>query len=306
MSKTLPAALLAGLLSSGLFMVVFALGLGFLFLFLPTLPLLTLGLRGQFSTALLASFLASLIIGLAAGPASGVLYLLTLGLPSWHISRQSLRWKVDEGGQPRWFPLGAVFTSLSLAACTLIALMTLFYATQPENLPQLLSQNVQEAFSELRDDYGEVIDMLAGSGSFLIFSTTTWLWGLALYGHAWLVNRALVRKRLQQRPDFALTSFLLPTWMLSLLIIAAFASMAGGESLSFLGKSVLLILLFPYFLLGVSLMHETSKTWPNRGFLLFFIYVAIFAQFWPALILSGVGLWHQIKRLSWAGTSSTS
>ena len=44
MSKDFTSALIAGLLSSGLFLVVFGIGLGFVFMFLPTLPLFFTGL----------------------------------------------------------------------------------------------------------------------------------------------------------------------------------------------------------------------------------------------------------------------
>jgi hypothetical protein len=92
--------------------------------------------------------------------------------------------------------------------------------------------------------------------------------------------------------------------------ICALASLIGGESMMFLGRACLIILLLPYFFLGLSLVHFSTLSWPNRRFFLFFVYLLILALLWPAFVLSGAGLWHQLKTLNKhlppGGTSSRS
>jgi len=292
---------IAALVASGLFLAVFGIGLGFVFMFLPTLPLFAVGLGKQPSLALNATFAAAILISLVAGVPSGLLFLLFLGLPAWYLIKESLLWR--DGPDARlWMPVGLVLSRLTFYACGIVALMTLYYAFQPGGLPHMLSQNIRDAFADLREDYGDVIDALANRWSFLIFSVTIWLWGLALYAHAWVINRLLVVKGRQVRPDLAIEPFTLPHWLPSLLAICALASLIGSPSMSFLGKSTLISLLLPYFFQGAALMHLASQRWPSRRFFLFFIYFMIVAQFWPALILSGIGLWNQIKRLSESGS----
>jgi hypothetical protein len=229
------------------------------------------------------------------------LFLLFLGLPAWYFSKESLRWRGSPEAR-QWMPVGLIITRLTLAACVAVVLMTLYYATQPGGLPQMLSENIHEAFIDLHEDYGDIIDMLANQWSFLVFATTIWLWGLALYAHAWLVGRFLTASHRQVRPDLAVEVFVLPHWLPSLLAICALASLIGSNNMSFLGKSTLISLLLPYFFQGCALMNLASKKWPSRRFFLFFVYFMIFAQFWPALILAGVGLCHQIKHLSESGS----
>jgi len=301
MSKDLTHTLIAGLLSGGLFLAVFASGLGFIFMFLPTLPLFAVGLSKQPQLALTGALIAGALVALVAGSPSGLLFLLFLGLPAWYLAKESLLCRGSPSAR-QWMPVGLILTHLTLCGCAAVAVVTLFYAAQPGGLPHMLSQNIHEAFADLQDEYGDVIDALAARWSFLVFSITLWLWGIALYAHAWLVNRVLAAKNRQLRPDFRIDVFPMPQWMLSLLAICAVASLIGGPSLSFLGKSTLISLMLPYFFLGAALMHAASPTWPSRRFFLFFIYFMVFAQFWPALILSGIGLWHQIKHLSGSGS----
>ncbi|MDE3059592.1 MAG: DUF2232 domain-containing protein [Pseudomonadota bacterium] len=295
MTKSLIDTLTAGVLTAVLFLSVFGMGLGFLFMFLPTLPLFYTGFGRGPKSALDAMLAAAVLIGAIAGVPAGVFFLLLLGLPAWYISRESLRLRV-EGARRKWMPVGMIITHLTLYACALVGLMGLFYAFQPGGVAGLLSQNIHEAFADLEDDYGDILDMLASQWSFLVFPVTIWLWGLALYAHGWVAHRLLRGKAL--RPDFAVGRFSIPGWMLWLLAICGLASLIGSPSMSLVGKSTLISLMLPYFFSGTALMHDASRSWPNRRFFLFFIYFVIFAQFWPALALSGVGLWHQIKCLS--------
>jgi hypothetical protein len=55
--------------------------------------------------------------------------------------------------------------------------------------------------------------------------------------------------------------------------------------------------------LGAASLRESSAAWPNGRFFMFFVYFMVFTQLWPALILSGLGLWQQIKHLSAGETS---
>lgn len=305
MSKALIVSLIAGLLSAGLFLIIFGIGLGFIFMFLPTLPLLSLGLSRDASLTIISSATASVIIAAVAGLPVGILFMLFLGFPCWYMVDRALR---SHNGQ--WFPVGIIFLHLTIAACVAVAVVALYYHDVPGGLPAMVSKDIHEAFSDVDGEYAEVIDTLASQWSFLVFSITTWLWALALYAHGWLATRALNQKRQQLRPDFAIHPFPMPNWMFSLMAIAALASLIGSESMSFVGKSTLISLMLPYFLLGAQVMHSASQTWPSRRFFLFFIYFSIFAQFWPAMILSGVGLYTHIKsinkHLSGDGSSSKS
>lgn len=311
MPKSLIPALLAGLLASGLFLAVFGAGLGFMFMFLPALPLFFLALSAHATAdkyiVPIALAVATFIIGLAGGPASGALFLIFLGLPCWYFAKKSLLHLPAAPGMPMfWYPLGLIVLNLTLWACALVAMMVWYYSDLPGGMPQLLAQNIRDAFSDLKGEYGDVVENMATGWSFLIFPITIWLWGMLLYAHAWIANRALARGHKQLRPGMEVAPFIIPGWMLTLLAICALATLIGGPSMSFLGKSSLLSLLLPYFFLGASLMHRYFRKWPSSRFFLFFVYFLIFTQFWPFLILAGIGLWHQIKYLLAAGGWSRS
>lgn len=302
-NKTIALIAATSLLCCGLFVLTFGLGLPFFFLFLPSLPLFSLGLGKHAQHALASVVGAALLIGIVTGPASAVVFFTLLGIPCWYIVSESMRFRHHTGTHSReWMPIGSVFLKLTLAACVFMAFIVLYYSLQPEGITAMLAKSIASSLAQLPDEFKEpalqeLVIKLANQLSFLVFAGTFWMWALMLYGHAWLAHRSLHKRGLAPRHDFSVHLFPLPAWLLPLLGICALASIIGSPSMQFLGKSVLISLMFPYFLYGAALMHKASQKWPNRTILLFFIYVTVLSFCWPALVISGAGLWHQIKHL---------
>ncbi len=280
-------------------------GLGFFFLFLPSLPLFFVGLRGKHRIALLSSIIASLLIGLFTGLEVASIFLLLVGLPAWYIAKKSLI-SANDGEQIYWFPVGQIFIQLIICACLLIAAMTLYYTSAEGGITAVLSTHIREEFSHLEAQYGDALIAIAEHWTFVIFAMTVWLWALALYAHVWCANKLLAHKEKTIRPHFIIQPFLPPNWLLGLMAICGLASLIGSESMQFLAKSSLVSLLFVYFILGCGIMHAASQKWPSPRFSLFFIYFMIFVFMWPAFIIAGVGLVHHIKGLSGSSGSTTS
>jgi hypothetical protein len=307
LKATLPDSaipLVAGFVSAGLFLIVTALGLGFFFLFLPTLPILFLGLSNPAHKTLPAVLIASAVSALVAGIPAALMYTIFLGLPSWHIGKYALLSRADSTGGRKWYPMGLIFLNLTLYACAISATIIFYYAGEPGGIEQVIAKSMKVEFSDLSDEYGAAMNTLITQWAFLIFSMTIWLWGLALYAHTWVASRFLLQQKKLLRPSIAITPFAMPHGVLYLLAVCALASLIGSSSMQFFGKASLLALLFPYCLLGGAHMHQATKNWPSRRFFLFFVYFFVFAQFWPALILSGIGLWQHIKALSGRAASS--
>ncbi len=310
--KTLAPSLTAGAVSALLYVVTFTFGLGFLFLFLPTLPIFWLGLSKRPDQALQAGLIGATLLVILTNPASALcVYLMLLALPAWYISRECLKF----GSAPPiviWFPITAIFARLMTAFCFTLLAITLYFSGTEGGLPGLIAPRITAALSmlsnELSRDTSDALDALAPSLSFFVFSVSAWMWGLCLYLHGWVTNRELIRQTIAVRPDMTIVNLPPPNWMITLLLIAAFASLAGSTSLAFWGKSSIIILLFPYFLLGLSLVHTQVRLFEYRFLLLFLLYFLLALLLWPVLIIAGYGVIYHVrllnKYLSAGGTSS--
>ena len=313
MRTHLPHLLAAGFLSAVLYIAVFSLGLGFLFLFLPTLPLFWVGLSVRPKAALQAGLVAALALLVVIGPGAAAMHWLSLTLPTWYLCYQSAK-RVKLGDFTLWFPLGNAFATITAFACGLMVSVAIDYMGTEGGLGKAFSSLVSAIVAPVSKDMGEqvggLLKTITSEYSFLIIAITFWMWMLCLLLHGWLANRLLVKANKAIRPHFFITPFPLPHWLLHLLLIAALASVIGGPSLAFAGKACFMMLLFPYFLHGCSMMHHHVAKWPNRLLFLFFVYFLLFALLWPVLLLVGMGLWQQLisvnKHLSAGGTSSKS
>jgi hypothetical protein len=314
--KQITIVIIAALLSASLFLVVLIAQLDFIFMFISTLPLFSLGFGKQPKMALEAGALATLPIALLTQnlfpPA---LFFFVFALPCAYICRMLLRYQdikfADNLPVLRiWYPVGMVGLDLAVYGCVSLAIITAIFATQDTNLPQTIMQIIQSEITEMSKRYEINLQIAVSNLAFMLCGFLAWIWAITLLAHAWVANSALSRKNLTRRPSIAVTPFLMPHWVLSLMGICALASLIGGESMRFLGKTCLLILLMPYFLQGASLLHIYTRNWPNRRLFLFFVYAATLLLLWPALILAGAGIWNHIKilnkHLSSGGSSSKS
>src|ERR1044072_4253827 len=99
---------LAGTLASLLFLFISASGLGFLFLFLPTLPIFALGLSAYSRLTWVSIASGAGLTALAAGDATPALVFLGfLGIPTWYLARGSvIRVPLSDGKAALWLPIG--------------------------------------------------------------------------------------------------------------------------------------------------------------------------------------------------------
>lgn len=277
-------ALSAALISAGMFILLFAAGFGSPLTFLlPTLPLLALAMRQGARPLLMACGAALLAVLALTGTGGAVFFAGFMAAPCLlFIAAWPKR------------PTGEWLTDLSAYAC--LACLAIASHLSPEGgLQTLLARGMQEGFKTGDPLLQDAVERLSTQWGFALVALSAWWWVAFFYLHA-LFARWLLARRLRTLPPLTFTPFTLPLWLLGCLGLSALAMGLGGE-IAFAAKISFIILLFPYFLQGLALLLEKSKTWPARGIWLFFIYFFMFSQAWPALLLAIYGLWQQISSM---------
>lgn len=316
MQNQTATAVTAALIASVLFLMVLGTGLGVVFFFVATIPLFFVGLSGKLTACLQACSLASIPIAIVtASPSITFVFLAFLAAPTWmicHFLTKHFDLKIGEQLPilRLWYPAGLVTMHLAIYACAVLAVITTIFATGETNLPQYLDASIKTQITTMKQEYNIEFESLPSNFSFMLCGFMAWLWAALLWFQAWTANLALIHKKMAARPSLAITPFPMPAWLLTLMGICALASLIGGESMRFLGKASLIILLLPYFFQGLAFIHVSTHKWAGRSVFLFFIYLSVAIFFWPAFALAGIGLWQHIKmlnkNLSNGGKSSTS
>ncbi len=316
MPKHFSDILATALLSSGIFLAASFVDMGLIFMFLSAIPLLSTGLGKSYKTASKAAILATAIIAaLTSSLAASLLFLLLFAVPSCYISYAATRHYdiVLGSNMPTlriWYPIGLATVNIAIYGNIILAIITAFFATQETSLPQQLIHMINSEFSTINKGYNVELKVSAENVAFMLCGFLVWIWGFMLIGSSNLANTILLKTKIAKRPNLTITPFPMPHWMLTLITISALASLIGSESMSFLGKTSIIIMLLPYFFQGIALFHLYIHNWSNKYLIsiAFYVFIAIF--WWPALIMAGFGLWNHIKifnkHLSSGGSSSKS
>lgn len=265
------------------------------------------------SSGALAAAVAAGIAGAASmaltGPAVGASYVLVVALPAVGLSHLLLlnRDSTAPDGTiiVEWYPAGRVLSWLTLAAASLFLITAIGTLDDEGGLRgQAREMFVQmappEQFQAMIDrlqvdmDGEELIELAAST---LPAVLVIYLSALAAI-NAGLAQFIAVRTGQARRPSPAIRSMKLPPELDIALALCIALSLAPGEA-GFIGASIAFIVMTPYFLLGLVVIHVISRHWPGRGFLLTLFYIVVFLIPATAFLTAALGLaeqWFGVRR----------
>ncbi|MBY0273061.1 MAG: DUF2232 domain-containing protein [Alphaproteobacteria bacterium] len=270
-----------------------------LFSYLATLPLfligLSLGLYSLYGAALIASVLVFIVEGALAG--SEFFVLSALG-PIFLVNRALLNRK--QKGKVIWYPSTYLLRDLTLASAiiTVIALGVYLYFSQGEDA-QIFVNNFLKVFDpegQLKDAKSILYMLFPFLPGFFAFS-----WSVMMIINGTLAQGLLVRLHYNLRPSPTLGNLDAPDKLTLVLGLTLLLSLFGVGTLSLIGKNFTIIFFFPFFLIGLGIIHnwfhKTSFT--TLGLTIF--YFCLLFLFWPIFIVIFIGIlkpWIQKNNLT--------
>lgn len=298
MPNPIAVALLAGLISAGLFLSPIT-GTVLLAYFVQ-LPLLfagfTLGLTG--SVVAVAS--GVLVCGLIASVVAAVIYALVQALPALFVVRQALLARTAEDGSAEWYPPGLLLAQLTAFAAFAVTFAFLGLWGEPGGLKGALEGMVVTALQEFGMlEAGAPPPPEFGRFLFLVPGVIAASWLIMIVANAALAQLLAVRLRWQRRPTPDFGAIQLPWWLWPALGLAAFLSLLGDDGLGFLGRTLLIILIVPYGFVGLAVLHVWARRWSHPGLALAAVYGTIVLFVWPLALVLVLGLvddWAGLRR----------
>lgn len=300
MPQVIGYAVLAGLISSGLFL---ALSTGLpgmvLLAYFVQLPLLLAGLSLGLAASVVAAAAAILVCGLIAGVVAAAMFALVQALPAAMVVRQALLSRQD-AGQVEWYPPGLVLAQLTALAVLLITIAFIVLLGRPGGLEGVLAEFLSAALEGLG-----ATDVTVSAGP----DPDRWLFLFpGLMAASWLVMVALnavlaqllaVRLGVNRRPSPELSELELPGWLWPAIGVAALLALLGAGGLGFLGRSLLIVLAVPYVFLGLAVVHAFARRVSHRRLALTLFYGAIVLLGWPLIAVLLLGLiedWAHVRQ----------
>jgi len=313
MSKGTGLALLLGLASALPLLIAFSAAGGVLFMLLVPLPLFLSGLSmgataGVVSTATACLTLSlivataaarafdSLAVGLADGAGMFIGTAITLGLPAVVLVRQALLSRTAEDGSVEWYPPGLLVmwltgSGLVLLAFSLVSLLWFgegpsveaIFTGQLADALRLVLPEVEEA--QLQEAAAATAQIGLGAG------LDSWLMVIAVNGI--LAQGVLGRFGRTLRPAPDIVQLELPNWLGLALAAAALVALLAPGDIGFIARSLVVLLLLPYFFAGLALVHAACRNRGARTFILSLFYLILVLFAWPAVLVAGLGILDQ-------------
>ncbi len=283
------AASAAGLISALLMLwALRGLPLGGALLWLSPAPLFSVGLAFGPAGAALAGLLGAAVVGLSSSMLGMVFYALLFAVPAWLLVALFLRPTVPNVSAP--------VAALGLYPVAILLALSLYFANEG-GLEAVLRGAVEHATRRmglmLPDGMIEaVVRVKAAAVGF-------WL-AVTAIGNAALAQGFLRRQGLNMASAPDLADARMPGWYLVLVLLAGAAFAVGGDAVTL---SILLLLMLPFFLMGIGSVHKRVRGARGRVWILagFYTLMLIFLQIVaPAMV--GMGLYEQWARRPGLGT----
>ena len=265
--------------------------------YLAQLPLFLAGLGLGVNAVAIAGATGALVVLGASNVTAGTLFILLSAGPAWLIVSRALDSRPGPGGTVDWYPAGRLLAWLTGGGLAMLVAAAGFYAaheggmegTARRTLAEMLNQ---QALPEGRTGVNVLIDVLSRFLPALIVSS----WMMMTTVNGILAQALLSQSGRSLRPTPRLAGLTLPRWV-GIALLAAIGAAAVPGQIGTLGMNAAIVLLLPFFFLGLAAIHALSHRWPGRAFILVLLYLVIILAAWPAVVVTAVGVIEQIAGL---------
>ncbi len=271
-----------------------------LFAYFAPLPLYLVGFSLGLTASAVASAAATVAMIVVGGFMAAMIFVLVNAIPTIVLIRQALLSRDDEKGQKAWYPAGLLVVTTCVTGAVLYTLTAIFLAMQPagfEGSVQAFVENLatqmipQEAAARRPEVVQLVTPMLPG------FVTASWLVMVVI--NATLSQGLLVRFGRNMRPSPDIVAMAFPNWFPMAAAAAALVGLLLPGSLGFYGVNLAMILILPFFFMGLAVVHAMCRTKSAGAFMLTAFYGLLIILGWPVLFVAVLGLieqWVELRR----------
>ncbi len=242
-----------------------------------------------------AGFMTAGLIG--GGLAAGVFGIMQ-ALPVWLVVRQLLLQRpaavagsAEPDGQIEWYPIGDMLCWLTFFAAAMLVVMTLTSLTGDQGLSVLVSTNLDEILKGLAPHWDEehrasmvavIVPMFPGAIGI------SWL--VMTVVNATLAHGILTRLKKILRPSPTYAALDLPQWISWPLVLSALLALLGSGEMEYTGRNLAMILVVPFFFLGLAVVHTWARRVTYSGMVLTAFYLVLVLSGWATIVVAGVGM----------------
>lgn len=260
-----------------------------LFSYLTPLPLFLLGLGVGLRPVYGAGLIATALVFFFAGSLAAGEFFLFSALGSAFLVNRTLLHRKDSSGKISWYPASFLLRDFTFACSVImfLSLMGYIYLTQGQSPEMIVKSFFQPMVfqSHMEDAIPILAKLLPILPGFFAFS-----WGIMMLINGSLAQGLLIKFNKNIRPSPSLENLYLPNSFLIALSISLILCFVGVGHIELLGKNAAFILAFPFFLIGLGVIHRWfhKTSYPTLGLTIFYLLLGLFLWLCLVIILLGI------------------
>lgn len=264
---------------------------------LPPFLLFLVGLSLGLVPVLIASATAAAGIAAGADFAAAGLFIVLNAIPVLILVRQGLLSRPGaQAGKAEWYPPGLLLGWLTGYGFVIYGFFILaFLGTEagPQGVVQRFAETTfGPVWAGVTDPRLDVLKLVFNRYLPALI-LNAWLI-VTLVGAA-LAQAVLTRVKRNRRPSPRYIHLELPPWLTIGLALAMLASFAPGQ-IGITGQNSAMIIVQPFFFLGLAVIHALSYRFGGRSFVLTGVYLLLVVVNWLAILVAVLGIIEQWVR----------
>lgn len=284
-----------GLLCALLYLSVISGSTGAIFFtYLSQLPLFLIGLSLGLTPATIACIVAAGAIAVGANYAAAGLFCVLSAAPVLILVRQGLRSRPGaQGGTVEWYPPGRLLGCLTGYGLVLFGITLVAFLGSEDGVEGAARTYIDATLGTIAAGVADPrFDRIIQSfiRYFPAIVVTTWL--VMVVVNAALAQNVLTQLKRNRRPSPKFAELDLPGWMTTSLAVFLLVSLVPGQ-IGITGQNAAIIILLPFFFLGLAVIHAVSYRFGARRLFLLAIYVILILFGWPIIVVTGLGIVEQ-------------
>jgi hypothetical protein len=267
--------------------------------YLAPLPILIAALGWSQAAGLIAAGVAALGLGVAFGSMLFVVFLIGVGLPAWWLGYLALLARPGANGASthlEWYPAGRLVIWAALLGSLIVVAVMVRFGLDAESIQAGLKRALELLFQVQGSGGGAPSLPGAIDPNEFIAWLATWIPRIAAIPstitnllNLWLAARIVRASGRLKRPWPDLAAIAFPPWV-PLLLAAAIAGTFAPGLVGIVAWVLTASLLTGYLLLGLAVVHATTRALNGRAFVLAGTYLTVVLFGWPALAVAIIGL----------------
>lgn len=254
--------------------------------YLAPLPLFLVGLSLGAGASALAGAFSSAVVAAALGGSmlTGLVYFIVNGVPAAILSRQALLGRDDGRGGVEWYPPGHLLGWLVGLALAALPGAVMLLAGATGGLDAVMAGFSEDDLRRMlpADQLNQMRDMLSKVGTVVpAIIVISWMVMIAVNGA--LAQGLLARFGHNRRPRVDIATMELPEWLLLAAAFTALLAWFMDGVVGFFGRNGVAILMLPFVVLGLAVIHAFARQIKGGGFALGVAYLLL-VLFSPLLV----------------------